>query len=63
MANACLAAYKGGVLLYVGEGRGGVNADNAFFDTLEREWYCEKVVLLDPFPECFERLFVMRRVK
>jgi hypothetical protein len=61
MPLQCLALYKGDVLLYVGEGRGGVNGTQEFFDTLEREWACEKVVLLEPFAECFERLFVLRR--
>jgi len=35
MASACLRAYQGDTLFYVGEGRGGVNADGQFFDTLE----------------------------
>ena len=63
MALDCLAIYRGEVLLYVGEGRGGVNGTAEFFDMLEREWYCEEIVPLEPFPECFERLFVLRRRK
>ena len=35
MAGNCLAAYQGDTLIYVGEGRGGVNGDAAFFDALE----------------------------
>ncbi|KAK3276193.1 hypothetical protein CYMTET_15718 [Cymbomonas tetramitiformis] len=61
MANKCLDKYSGEYLLYVGEGRGGVNANDAFFDMLERDWVCEKIVEVRPFPECFEKLYVMRR--
>jgi hypothetical protein len=61
MAIECLQCYCGDVLLYVGEGYGGVNASAAFFDELEREWECESVVQLAPFRENFERLYVMRR--
>eukprot|EP00050_Salpingoeca_kvevrii_P017483 m.65594 g.65594 ORF g.65594 m.65594 type:complete len:70 (+) comp7578_c0_seq7:883-1092(+) len=59
----CLERYRGDTLIYVGEGRGGVNANDAFFDELERSWICTKVVKLDPFPQCFERLFVLQRRK
>jgi hypothetical protein len=48
-------------VLFVGEGRGGANASDAFFDALDLEWTCEKVIPLDPFPQCHERLFVMKR--
>ena len=37
MAADCLAVYAGDTLLYAGEGRGGVNADEAFFDRLAAE--------------------------
>jgi hypothetical protein len=61
MAVLSLRAYRGSTILYVGEGRGGVNASPAFFDELERDWVCEQAIELDPFPECFERLYVLRR--
>ena len=63
MAARCLELYKGDTLLYVGEGRRGANATDTFFDILEREWHCERVLALDPFPGNHERLFVMRRRK
>jgi hypothetical protein len=28
------------MLVYVGEGRQGVNGSDAFFDTLEQQWLC-----------------------
>jgi hypothetical protein len=37
-------------LIFAGESRGGVNANNAFFDALERDWECERVVDVEPFP-------------
>lgn len=61
MATKCLDLYAGDVLVYVGEGRGGVNADAPFFDALSRGWEVRRVVELDPFPQCFERMFVLTR--
>lgn len=60
-AVRCLREYRGDGLAYVGEGRGGVNANDAFFDGLNAEWEVTNVVELDPFPQCFERLFLLRR--
>lgn len=61
MATACLRVYSGDTLIYVGEGRGGATASATFFDALEEEWNCVQILSLDPFPECFEHLFVFRR--
>ena len=61
MAARCLELYRGDVLVYVGEGRGGANASDAFFTALERDWECRRTVLLKPFPGNHERLFVMHR--
>eukprot|EP00611_Tribonema_gayanum_P008829 TRINITY_DN1846_c0_g1_i1.p1 TRINITY_DN1846_c0_g1~~TRINITY_DN1846_c0_g1_i1.p1 ORF type:complete len:198 (-),score=82.38 TRINITY_DN1846_c0_g1_i1:355-948(-) len=61
MALRCVRAYGDDVLVYVGEGRGGVNADGAFFAALEDGWQVERIITLDPFPECFERMFILRR--
>lgn len=47
--------------MYVGEGRGGVNASDEFFDGLDAEWEVTSVMELDPFPQCFERLYLLRR--
>ncbi len=50
------------VLMYVGEGRGGANADHAFFDELESgRWVLERSCALRPFgSKGYERLFVFR---
>lgn len=61
MAMQALQRYKGSVLLYVGEGRGGVNAGDAFFDVLERDWSVERTLPLQPFPSNCEKLFVLKR--
>jgi hypothetical protein len=53
--------YGGDCVVYIGEGRGGVNASSRFFSMLEVEWTCERVESLAPFPECFEKMYVMRR--
>lgn len=61
MACNALNLYKGDRLLYVGESRGGINANDAFFDALEKGWDVEKVVQVEPFPDGFEVLWVMKR--
>ena len=61
MARQCLTYFRGNTILYAGEGRGGANGDESFFAALEKDWEVVEVVDLDPFPECFEKLFVLRR--
>ena len=61
MSSQCLLTFKGDTFVYVGEGKGGANASWAFFDIVEEEWECTKVLTLDPFPQCYEHLFVFKR--
>eukprot|EP00051_Salpingoeca_urceolata_P003286 m.56682 g.56682 ORF g.56682 m.56682 type:complete len:364 (-) comp12646_c0_seq2:39-1130(-) len=61
MATNCLKLYKGSTLVYVGEGRGGVNGTPEFFDELEQHWTVIHIEPLEPFAECFEKLFVLKR--
>ncbi|GMH52239.1 hypothetical protein TrST_g7425 [Triparma strigata] len=68
MAIDTLNAYKAmgsdsDCFIYVGEGRGGCNANDDFFDELESpEWSLERVVHLKSFGgKGFEKLFVWRR--
>jgi len=61
MSAQCLQHYKGDTLVYVGEGKGGANASWVFFDLVEKEWECTKVVALDPFPQCYEHFYVFKR--
>lgn len=53
-------------IIYVGEGRGGANADAAFFDMLENgEWVLVDVmeVLRPPGDKGYEKLFVLQKVR
>lgn len=62
MAHQCLNNYQGNTLVYVGEGRGGVNADENFFDLLAGgEWTLVKTEAVDTLPDCYERLYILRR--
>lgn len=61
LAAACLELYKGKKLVYVGEGRGGCNANAKFFDVLQSDWEIEQEVKLKPFVGGLERLYVLRR--
>lgn len=36
MASSCLKEYRGNCILYVGEPRGGVNANDEFFSALHK---------------------------
>mmetsp|Transcript_3157 Transcript_3157/g.3174 ORF Transcript_3157/g.3174 Transcript_3157/m.3174 type:complete len:153 (-) Transcript_3157:93-551(-) len=54
-------------LVYVGEGRGGVNADNAFFNALQElgDWVVMDVIDLPSgsgTSKGFERMFVLKKV-
>ena len=61
MALRCIQSYSGNTVLYVGEARGGYNADEKFFDTLESRWRVKRIIELKPFPGGHERLYVLRR--
>jgi hypothetical protein len=75
MAVKVLREYQGDTLIYIGEGRGGVNANVDFFDVLENrikfkkrkgdkesgEWKLVHSEDLIPFPGGFERMYVFKR--
>lgn len=50
MAAACLRGFRGQRLVYVGEERGGCNAEDAFFDELEAGWQCVERLALPCWP-------------
>ena len=60
-AAGWLAAYKGNTVVFVGEGRGGANADEEFFATLERFFTLVRTAPLDPFPGGCEKLWILQR--
>jgi len=43
--------------------KGGCNGNDAFFEELCNNWKIEKEIKLDNFPECFEKLYIVRRKK
>jgi len=58
------AAPENDTVVYVGEGRGGANGDDAFFDFLESgQWILleELQVLRPPGDKGYEKLFILRR--
>jgi len=61
MATTAAKSFQGEYLVYVGEGWGGANAEPQFFRLLETEWDVVQWMELDPYPQCFERLFVLKR--
>jgi len=61
MARRALGEHTGDTFIYVGEARGGYNADDSFFDALERGWRVKRVVPLRPFEGGFEKLYVLTR--
>jgi hypothetical protein len=61
LAKSCLDAYRGEVVLYVGEGRQGCNGDSNFFDTVEANYSIETILPLEPFPGGYEKLYVLKR--
>jgi hypothetical protein len=72
MARDALQAYadvNGGsaTVIYVGEGRGGANANDAFFDLLEAsdaQWILEEIVNVQPVgSKGYERMYVFTRSK
>jgi len=63
MAEASVKAHSGAVVVYCGEGRGGVNASKEFFDILEDKFIVTRQVeKFEQFgTKSFERLWVLRR--
>ena len=57
----CLENYDGPVVLFVGEGRGGVNGSAKTFDYVEKRFDVEKIVPVRPFGDGHEKLWVLRR--
>ena len=57
----CLQNYDGPVVLFVGEGRGGVNGAAETFDYVEKRFDVEKTVPVTPFGDGHEKLWVLRR--
>lgn len=57
------AAPQNDLLIYVGEGRGGANADEALFDYLENgDWALMNVMDVNPLgSKGYEKMYILRR--
>ena len=60
-ALECLEAYRGTTVAYVGEGRGGCTADDAFHDRLEECWNLTGTVRIPTWPATHDRLEIWTR--
>lgn len=61
MARMCLENYIGNTLIFVGEGRGGCTADDAFFDELDSRWVMTEEVFIPQWDGIHDVLEVYRR--
>ena len=61
MARHALSCYKGGTVIYVGEGEEGCTGDEAFHEKLERHWRVVRVVNIPQMPYVHDRLWIYRR--
>jgi uncharacterized UPF0146 family protein len=61
MATESLSAFKGDKLIYIGEGEGGCNGDDRFFDMLSEYWLEKKVVVIPQWWGIHDRLFLYCR--
>jgi 23S rRNA C2498 (ribose-2'-O)-methylase RlmM len=62
LAMKALQRFKGNVIIYVGEPRGGVNAPTYFFDILEKDWILiKKVTDFERLPNSEENMWIVKR--
>ena len=61
MAANVLDLYTGPHLIYIGEGRGGVTADDSFFDRLDRDFILVKFVNIPNWPGRSDSLNIYKR--
>jgi hypothetical protein len=63
MASNCLQNFVGELVIYIGEPKGGCNADDAFFNILERDFEQIEDQDIPQWPLVHDHLFVYRRGK
>ena len=61
MAADCLRIFKGNVMAYCGEGRGGKTASQAFFELLLADWVLQRRVLIPTWQGCSDTFCIYRR--
>lgn len=62
MAYKYINAYRGNILIYIGEGEGGCTANDQFFNVLENQWKLERTVFIPQFPGIHDYLAIYRRI-
>jgi len=60
-ASKALAAFRGNRVVYIGEGGRGCTGDDAFHETLDRDWIHERNVHIPQWDEIHDYLGVFRR--
>ena len=60
-AHDALLEFKGDTLIFVGEGRGGIVANDAFFNLLKEEWVLEKNIELQKWLNIRDGLSIYKR--
>jgi len=61
MAEDALAGYEGRTVVYIGEGHGGCNATDAFFDALDADWTCDCTLEIPQWDGIRDYLTIWRR--
>lgn len=62
MAYKALNRYEGDIFIYIGEGRGGCNGEDKFFDLLEKKWKIKETVNLPQWRGIHDGLEVYERI-
>jgi len=62
MAADCLAAYDGGILVFVGEGRGGCTGNDDFWEAIYAEWCPVGEVAIPQWDGIHDRLMIFKRI-
>lgn len=61
LASDALSAYQGNCLIYIGEGSGGCNGDQKFFEQLQKDWKEIKFIHLPQWADYHDNLYVYER--
>ncbi len=61
MALHCLRGFRGRIIAYIGEGRGGADANDAFFDALDDGWAAVETQSVIRLPDLHDHLTIYER--
>lgn len=60
-AFRALSKYKGKTFIYIGEGQGGCNGNDDFFDLLRKDWVLKKTIALPQWPSIYDAMYVYEK--